>query len=170
MNIYIIEIIKIFINWYIIIINLQIMRNWEFYAAVFWIIKNKKWEILFQRRKNTWFSDWLLQLPSWHIEWEEFFKEALIREMKEEININISENDIDVQHISHRIRKNERTYFDVYLIIKNYSGEIFNNEPEKCSELKFIDLSDYNKDEMVGFDINILKMIQKWETFSEFIF
>jgi 8-oxo-dGTP pyrophosphatase MutT (NUDIX family) len=65
------------------------MRQWEYYSAVFGIIKNEKWEILFQRRANTGFSDWLLQLPAGHLEWEEFFKEALIREMKEEINIDI---------------------------------------------------------------------------------
>lgn len=146
------------------------MRQWEYYSAVFWIIKNKKWEILFQRRANTGFSDWLLQLPSGHLEWEEFFKEALIREMKEEINIDIKEENIELKHISHRIKKEERVYFDIYLSIKNYSWEIHNNEPDKCSELIFIDLNNYNENEMAWFDVNVLKMIQQWEAFSEFIF
>jgi hypothetical protein len=61
-------------------------------------------------------------------------------------------------------------YFDVYLSIKNYSWEIYNNEPDKCSELMFIDLNNYNESEMAWFDVNVLKMIQKGEAFSEFIF
>jgi len=141
----------------------------EYYWAVFWIIKNDKWEILFQRRKNTWFADWLFQLPSWHMEWDELFKEAFIREMKEEINIDVNDNDVDVKHISHRIWKNNRVYFDVYLIVNKYSWEIINNEPDKCSELKFINLDNYNKDEMIWFDLDVIKLIKEWKQISEAI-
>lgn len=145
------------------------MRNWDFYAAVFWIIENEEWQILFQRRKNTWFADWLLQLPSWHIEGEESFKEAFKREMKEEINIDIDDSDIEIKHISHKIRKNDRVYFDVYLKVKSYLGEIKNNEPEKCSELKFIDLNDFDCNEMIWFDVKVIKMIKDWKQISESI-
>ena len=145
------------------------MRNWEFYSAVFWIIENEKWEILFQRRQNTWYADNMLQLPSWHIEWEELFKEAFIREMKEEINIDVVGNNIDIVHIQHRIRKNDRIYFDVYLRVSKYTGEIENNEPEKCNELKFVDLDNYNKDEMIWFDIDVIRMISEWRQLSEII-
>jgi 8-oxo-dGTP diphosphatase len=69
--------------------------------------------------------------------------------MKEEINIDVVGNNIDIVHIQHRIRKNDRIYFDVYLRVSKYTGEIKNNEPEKCNELKFVDLDNYNKDEMI---------------------
>jgi 8-oxo-dGTP diphosphatase len=67
--------------------------------------------------------------------------------MKEELNIDIEDENIDVKHISHRIRKNSRVYFDIYLKVNNYSGKIKNNEPEKCSELKFVNLDNYDKDD-----------------------
>ena len=143
------------------------MRNWEFYSAVFWIIENEKWEILFQKRQNTWFADWLYQLPSWHIEWEELFKEAFKREMKEEINIDINDDDIDIVHISHRIRKNDRIYFDIYLKVNKYSWELKNNEIEKCSELKFINIDNCNKEEMIWFDIDVIKLVREWKQISE---
>ena len=89
--------------------------------------------------------------------------------MKEEINIDIKQEDIDVKHVSHRIRKWDRIYFDIYLKVNKYSGEIKNNEPEKCSELIFVDLDDYNENEMKGFDIKCIKMIKEWKQISEII-
>ena len=91
------------------------MQKPEFYAAVYWIIKNEKWEILFWKRCNTWYMNGYHQLPAWHIEWYETYFEALKREMSEEIWIDIQEIDTELVHICHRITKKERVYFDIYL-------------------------------------------------------
>lgn len=87
--------------------------------------------------------------------------------MKEEINIDIKESDITLKHICHRISTSDRVYYDVYLRISKYSWEIKNTEPEKCSELKFIDLNNYNKQEMIGFDVNVINLIKNWTQISE---
>ena len=125
-------------------------RWWEFYAAVYGIIKNDSGKILMQRRANTGFNDGILQLPSWHLEWEETYFQALKREMKEEINIDIDDSDIVLSHVWHRIHKWDRVYYDIYLEITKYRWEIKNNEPDKCSELDFFDIhtpdfTPYNK-------------------------
>lgn len=143
------------------------MRKAEFYSAVFGIIENEKWEILFQKRQNTCYNDWLFQLPSGHVEWEEFYKDALIREMKEELDITILEDDIDILHVQHIVHKWWLVYFDIYLKINKYSWEIKNNEPEKCSELRFIDLKKYSEDEITHIDIEVLDMIKDWKQISE---
>lgn len=147
------------------------MRKPGFYSAVYWIIKNEKWEILFQKRANTWFRDWCFQISSWHIEWEEKFKESFIREMKEELNIDIQDSNCELAHISHRINKDERVYFDVYFVVNNYSWELRNNEIEKCSEIKFVDINNINEDEkhLFWYDLDVIREIEKWEKFSEVV-
>ena len=144
------------------------MRTPEFYAAVYGIIKNTSWEILFQRRQNTGFSDGLLQLPSGHIEGKETYQEALVREMKEELGINIIENNITLSHILHRINPQERVYFDVFLEVKAYEWELINREPEKCSELCFVDLtSESASQDVVSYNKDILRYIEQGLPFSE---
>jgi len=46
-------------------------------------------------------------------------EDALIREMKEEINIELKK--CELIHISHRISKDERVYFDCYFKILEYT-------------------------------------------------
>jgi 8-oxo-dGTP pyrophosphatase MutT (NUDIX family) len=70
------------------------MRKPNFYASVYWIIKNREWEILFAKRgKNASWFIWRYQIPAGHIDWGETIFEALRREMKEELTIEIYEKD-----------------------------------------------------------------------------
>jgi len=136
------------------------------YSAVYAIIKNDFWEILFWRRKNTWFKDWFFRLPAWHIDDKELIKESCIREMKEELDIDILEDDLKIVHICHRINK-DKIYFDIYLEVKKYFWEIKINEPDKCSELKFVDINNLLDDDFVNYDINCVKKSINLEFFSE---
>lgn len=145
------------------------MAKPNFYSAVYAVIKNEKWEILFWRRENSWFKDWFLQLPAWHIEWNETMKQACIREIKEEVNLDVLEEDLEIIHISHRVCP-DRVYFDIYLEVKKYSWELKINEPEKCSELKFIDINNLPKDDYVMYDIETIKQAKKWIAFSDITF
>lgn len=143
------------------------MRKPEYYSAVYWIIRNSKWEILFQKRQNTGFRDWCFQIPSWHIEWKESMEDALIREMKEEINIELKK--CELIHISHRISKDERVYFDCYFKILEYTWEIRNLEPDKCSELTVININEIKEKDLFWYDLDVIKKIEKWEKFSEVV-
>lgn len=140
-------------------------RNPEFYSAVFGIIKDTDWKILFQKRQNTWFADWMYQFPGWHIEWEEQCIEALIREMEEEIWIKINSKNAKLSHVSHRVRRGIRVYFDIYFEISWFEWIIKNKEPNKCSELIFLD---YKKiDNIVGVNKQVLENIEQNINFSE---
>jgi ADP-ribose pyrophosphatase YjhB (NUDIX family) len=150
------------------------MQNPNFYAAAYMIIENEKWETLFMKRQNTWFRDWYFQLPAGHLEWEESMIDCAIRESKEELCIDILEKDLSVVHISHRISPQEkwwdtRVYFDIYVKIKQYFWTPVIGEPEKCSELKFIDIENISKEDknLFYYDLDIVKKIKKWEKFSE---
>ena len=150
------------------------MAKPEFYAAAYMIIENELWEFLFMKRTNTGFRDWAFQIPAGHIEWEESMINCAIRESKEELNIDILEENCEVVHISHRASLQEnvldrRVYFDVYVKVKKYSWKLKINEPEKCSELKFIDTYDISEEDkkLFWYDLDIIKMIKNWKSFSE---
>ncbi len=140
------------------------MRNSEYYAAVYWIIENKKGEILLMKRKNTGFMDDKYGLPAGHLEWYESLKQWLIREIKEEICIEVIEEDLEMVHISHRISNWERVYFDFYFKVKKYTWVIANWEPDKCSEVKFLD---FQNSEIIPYLKNVFNKIRAGEGFSE---
>jgi hypothetical protein len=81
---------------------------------------------------------------------------------------------LSVVHISHRVSPqniiwNSEVSFDIYVKIKKYSWDLKINEPEKCSELKFVDIYNIPEDEkrLFSYDLDVLKKIKKRESFSE---
>lgn len=144
------------------------MSQSNFYSAVYVIIKNQKWEILFGRRKSR-FKDWYFQIiPAGHLDWEESIVNCAVREAKEELNIDILPENIKVVNVTHRVAP-DRVYFDIYVEALKYTWEITLNEPDKCSEIKFIDIDNLPKDDFVNYDVESLRKAQDWEFFSEII-
>ncbi|MEA3304758.1 MAG: hypothetical protein U9Q15_03390 [Patescibacteria group bacterium] len=67
---------------------------------------------------------------------------------------------MEIVHISHRIDK-DREYFDVYVRVDSYSGEIKNAEPHKCSELTWIDIDNLEDPALFQHDIQVIKKVRK---------
>lgn len=110
-----------------------------FYAAVYAIIRNGAGEILFSQRKNTEFMNGKYQLPAGHMDGNESMATAMARELKEELDIEVHENDIRTAHISHRIFP-DREYFSIYLEVLHFTGTPTINEPEKCGDIRYFDI------------------------------
>ena len=127
------------------------MPRAEFLSAVYMIIKNERGEVLFQRRCGSKLWPNFLGLPAGHLDMEENAIDALIREAKEELDIDITSLDIEDTFVVNRINKNLKPYYDVYFIIRAYKGKIKINEPNKCQELKWINLEDLPED-VIGFE------------------
>ena len=66
----------------------------KFLSSIYVIIKNEDNKILLQRRQGTKFCSGYLALPAGHLDVGENVYDALIREAKEELDIDISINDI----------------------------------------------------------------------------
>ena len=66
----------------------------QFLSSIYIIIKNEKGEILLQRRQGSKLWPGFLALPAGHLDGKENAYEALIREAKEELDIEIKEEDI----------------------------------------------------------------------------
>ena len=81
--------------------------------------------------------------------------EALVREAKEELGIEVSVQDITDTFVVNRKNKSLPPYYDVYFEVSKYIGDIKINEPEKCSELVWCnpnnlpdDIIDFEKEAM----------------------
>ena len=76
-------------------------------------------------------------LPGGHLESGEDLYDAMIREAKEELGIEIERADMQMVHIYHHFEKDMLKFVFKVKIFKN---EIQNLEPEKCKELKWVDI------------------------------
>ena len=108
------------------------------YAAAY-LVLIKDGKVLLLRRFNTGYQDGNYSLVAGHLDGGETTKQCIIREASEEVGINISPEDLEVVHVMHRIAPN-REYFDIYLRVEKWTGEITNMEPDKCDELKWYDM------------------------------
>ena len=122
------------------------MPRAEFLSAVYMIIKNEKKEVLFQRRCGSKLWPNFLGLPAGHLDEGENAIDALIREAKEELDIDITSDDIEDAFVVNRINKNLKPYYDVYFVMSDYKGKLKINEPNKCQELKWINLENLPED------------------------
>ena len=107
----------------------------------------------------------ILALPAGHVDCGKNAYEALIREAKEELNIEINIDDIIDTFVVNRKNKSLPSYYDVYFEVKGYKGDITINEPLKCSELVWANIDDLPND-MIDFEIEAINNNKKGIKFS----
>ncbi len=145
-------------------------EHYKTLSAIFPVIINKENEILLLKRKNTGYMDGKWDFAgSGHVDEDETAIQAVIRESKEEIGIDIVSRDVEFAYLSHRLGKNgNRTYYDIYFKVNNFSGLPIIAETDKCSELKWFAL-DSLPQEMIEIRKAVLLNILKGETYNEII-
>ncbi len=134
--------------------------------AVYVIFKNEIGEILFLRRANTNYQDGKLSLVAGHVEENEDFKIAAIRETKEEVGVDILEENLKFVHMQLR-NAIDGEKIDVFFEINNWEGEIKNCEPEKCSELIW-STKEKQKDELIPQLFDILDSAESKKVYSKY--
>jgi len=105
-------------------------------------------EILLQKRFNTGYLDGMWDCSaSGHVEANESMKMALLRESKEEINIDIAITDIHFATIMHKYTPSYKdTYYNGYFYADIFTGTPIINEPQKCSDLSWFNVNDLPDD------------------------
>lgn len=105
-------------------------------VAVFLVLARKnggKEEILLQKRQNTGYMDGKYDVGcSGHLDAGESIMTALIRETKEELGIELAEENLELATVVHNYREN---YVRFFFKATEYNGTPTIMEPEKCSEL-----------------------------------
>jgi ADP-ribose pyrophosphatase len=101
-------------------------------------ILNKS-KLLLGKRKGTGWMDGYLCPPGGHVEQGETPTIAMIREIKEELGIEVSSADLEFLCVAAR-NSSIYEYTAYEFILKDSPYEFTNMEPEKCSELTWVDI------------------------------
>lgn len=135
--------------------------------SVFLVLTNGS-QILLLKRQNTGHYDGFYGLPAGRVEPNETLEKALIRESKEEIDIELLH--LKLVHVMHRKEYSEGGYecLDFYFMSDKYKGRIKNNEPNKCSELKWYCPRFDLFDDIIPYVKNVLTNIECGTYYSEF--
>lgn len=102
------------------------------------MIKNNK--VLLGRRQNTGYADGAYSVAGGHIEGNEFPRDAMAREAKEELDITIDPKKLKLINIMYMIEDDHERIQLLYKI-DEWEGEPYNAEPEKCVDLQWFDLN-----------------------------
>lgn len=105
---------------------------------VFVINKNK---VLLGRRANTGWMDGRLCPPGGHVEKGETPTQAIIREIQEELGVSVKQEDLEFACVAAR-NTSPTEYVAYEFVIRDKDYPFHNAEPEKCSELVWVDMND----------------------------
>ena len=111
-------------------------------VMVMLIRKNNKGEeeILLQKRQNTGYKDGYWDFSaSGHVEKNESMKQAVVREAKEELNVDIELKNVHFITMIHKYSDDD-IYYNGFFKVTNWNNNPIVNEPEKCSEIKWFKL------------------------------
>ena len=97
-------------------------------------------QVLLLRRFNTGYADGQYSVPAGHLEGGETVIAAARREGLEETGVRIEAEDVAFSSVVHRKDGDERVDFFVH--VQNWQGEPANTEPEKCDELRWVNINE----------------------------
>ena len=115
-------------------------------AAVYLVLRDHKAndKVLLSRRYNTGYKDGQYSMVAGHIDGDERLEVALARETKEEVDIDIDPNDLELVHVMHARSEIEGTtddeYLDFYFATDKYLGEPKIMETDKCDDLSWFEV------------------------------
>jgi 8-oxo-dGTP diphosphatase len=94
--------------------------------------------ILLSRRYNTGFQDGKYSFPAGHLSGnEETIRQAMVREAREELGIEVDLTDLELVHVIHRRQQQpiRRRRIDLFFTARKWKGEPKNMETNKCDDL-----------------------------------
>lgn len=114
------------------------MERFKAYVSVNLILL-KDGKVLLLRRFRTGYRDGFFSLIAGHLNGGETTRECIIREAKEEVGIELNQDDMQVVHIVHRYSL-DREYIDFYIKSEKWNGEIKNLEPNECEDIEWYEI------------------------------
>lgn len=149
------------------------MTRRDFYgrpAAVYVIVRDGS-KILMLKRIGPWKPGEFVP-PSGHVEAKETLRSAAQRELKEEVNLEVKLSDLEFKFVTHRFpgpdEVDDREYLDFYFEAKKWSGQLTNREPDKHSEVAWIDMDELDEYPVVNYVKSALGAIEQGVSYGEF--
>lgn len=145
-------------------------KRFKLKVGVFALLMDKE-KVLLLRRFQTGTEDGLYVLPMGGHDGTEPLTQSLIREIKEEINLDVQPENVTLTHVMHRFHPMDHglsfEQLDMIYFIHSYHGTLHNNEPDKCDDLAFFPM-DQLPENTAPFVKKMLQCIQKGQLYSEF--
>lgn len=133
-------------------------------SSYLFLIEDDK--ILLQRRFQTGFEDGSYGVPAGHLEGGETTREGCVREIKEEIGVDIRPENLKVVHVMHRRGEHDER-FDFFMTASVYEGEVTNCEPHKRDDLSWFSLDELPEN-MVEYVRQAIEGYREGIMYSEF--
>ncbi len=108
-------------------------------VAVFVLLFDSDKKLIMQYRENCTFADHY-SLIGGHIDGGESLVSAIIREAKEEVGVDIDENNLKLATICHN-NEGGKEYLQFYFVCDSWNGNLENKEPERCCHIKSFDIN-----------------------------
>jgi 8-oxo-dGTP diphosphatase len=132
-----------------------------------YLVLFKENEVLLLRRYNTGYEDGNYSLVGGHLDDNESYRDAIIREAKEEAGIDLKSEDIEALHVLHRNQEGNR--IDIFFTGSKWIGEPKTMEPEKCDDVSWFPIDDLPTN-IIPFIKQALEKIQEKTVYSDFGF
>jgi mutator protein MutT len=142
--------------------NLRVRQRFPVTVHLFFFRQD---QILLSRRLNTGYRDGEYSVPAGHLEGGETVIAAAVREAHEEVGVQLHPDDVLFCGVMHRLEDEERV--DFFVRVRSWSAEPFNNEPDKCDDLRWVDLTSLPAN-TVPYVRQALHNYLRGQTFDEF--
>lgn len=141
-------------------------ERFKFISAVHLFLRDDN-KILLLRRFNTGYEDGNYSVVAGHLDGKESVFDGMIREAREEAGIQILKEDLAVVHVMHRISNDLSERIDFFLECRSWKGKIQNLEPEKCDELRWVELENLPQN-VIPYISFAIQNVNQGLIFSEF--
>jgi mutator protein MutT len=111
--------------------------------ASYAVLVNDKQEVCMMRRANTGWKDGYYGFPSGRVERSETFLETVVRESKEEVDIDVNPQDASLFLIQNRFDDNQQVtkdWVDMFFVVNKWNGTPKIAEPHKCDAIEWFSL------------------------------
>lgn len=131
------------------------------------LILKKDNKVLLMKRKDGPFEG-LYTFPSGKVDDGESFTDAIIRETKEEINLDLKKEFLKVVYIIHQYDK-EDEWVHTFFTVDFWEGEIKNMETHRCDSLDWFSIDNLPENILEPL-VNVINKIDRGEFYSELSF
>ncbi len=121
--------------------------------------------LMLKRSTMSKFAPGAYSLPGGRVEQNETFRQAVAREVKEELGIIIQEDDLAFVHTFYRKGADDELVAFVFQC-KKWQGDLINKEPEKHEEFRWIEF-DNLPDNIIPAHRKVWGYIQQGKHYSE---
>lgn len=142
-------------------------ERFKLIPAVYLVLRQND-KVLLLQRQNTGYQDGLYSLIAGHLDGGEFASQAMVREAKEEADITINPDDLNLVYTTHRLNGGpDYERIDLFFECSKWQGEIKNTEPHKCSDLSWFSTDGLPTNTIPHIRI-VLEDIARGKTYSEY--